>query len=244
MAKLIKLQVQAKTLAEARSKIQAQLPPAAAIIVERILGAMTVTATGESENIAYQEAEAQVPQGAEIIARQLLALPTVRTATASAFDTAVAQASIQGKLGAGEIVRSFRAIQEPKAGFLGFGRKVGNYQADIFRPAKTAVTYVTEPAVLAWVGDPRAKPMIEAMKSWYHKSAGGRTGGGICDDCNGKLSPGATYLRPGGYLCCETCTDTFLCAYVDWAEAARNLNSAVGPGVPADIQQLATKIWK
>jgi hypothetical protein len=203
-----------------------------------------VEATGESEDIAHREAEAQVPQGAEIIARQLLVSPAARTVKASAFRSAAALANIQARLRAGEMVRDVQTTQKPRAGFLTFGRKPGTYEAEVLRPAKSAVRYVSGPAtVVAWVGDPRAKPIIEAVKSWYHTSAGGRVSGGICDDCSGTLSPGATYLRPGGHLCCEACTDTFLCTYVDWTEAARNLNSAVGPGVPADIQGLAMEVW-
>ena len=206
MAKLTRLQAQAETLTEARNKVQAQLATGAVVVVERILGAKTATARGESGDIAYREAAAQVPQGGEIVARP------------------------------GETVGGLRTIQEPKTGSLGFGRKPGIYES--------TVTYVTSPTVIAWAGDPRAKPIVEALKSWYHKSAAGRVGHGICDDCNDTLSPGATYLRPGGYLCCEECTDTLLCAYVDWAEAAKNLNSVVGPGVPADIQRLAMEVWQ
>lgn len=86
----------------------------------------------------------------------------------------------------------------------------------------------------------RIQRVRTALKEWYRETAGGRVGGGICDDCNSSLKPGETYLRPGGHLCCESCTDALLNAdYIDWDQALENLNSCFGPGVPKRIQDAA-----
>lgn len=78
-----------------------------------------------------------------------------------------------------------------------------------------------------------------ALKAWYKECSKGQTGGGVCDDCMTDLIPGKTYLRPGGYLCCEKCTDTFLNAeYIEWDEALCNLNNYFGPGLPSKITSL------
>ena len=83
-------------------------------------------------------------------------------------------------------------------------------------------------------------PIASAVKSWYHESAAMQTGNGICDDCSSRLVAGKTYLRPGGYLCCERCTDNLL-STINWHEAVKNIDSYVGPGVPQDIKMLASR---
>ena len=82
------------------------------------------------------------------------------------------------------------------------------------------------------------EPIAVALKTWYRATADGRTGQGVCDDCNGYLAAGKTYFRPGGYLCCEGCTDA-LFGYVNWDRAIKDIDGYFGPGVPEDIKTLA-----
>ena len=83
----------------------------------------------------------------------------------------------------------------------------------------------------------RINEVKKNLKDWYRSNAKGKVGGGICDDCNGPLTSGKTYLRPGNYLTCESCADAFLDAdYIKWEDALKNLNSYFGPGIPETIQ--------
>ncbi|MDH4179044.1 MAG: hypothetical protein OEV33_00925, partial [Armatimonadota bacterium] len=242
MAMLTMLEVEGTTFEDARSKLQSQVGQDLVIVLEKLIGVESVIAIGQSEHEAYREAEAQVPKSAQIASRTLLEPPDSRVVLASASNSSTADADIRAKARPGETVRNFRVVDEPKPGFLGIGRKPGNYAADIHSPAKVAVGYVTKPAIHAWIGELRVKRLIAAVKDWYKESAGGQIGR-ACDDCNGKLVRGNTYLRPGNYLCCEPCTDTFLCSYVEWDKAVTNLNRAIGPGVPQHIQRLVDDLF-
>ena len=87
----------------------------------------------------------------------------------------------------------------------------------------------------------KVQQVKRALKEWDKENSSGQTGGGVCDDCNRALARGNTYLRPGGYLCCESCTDAFLNLPHDWEAALENLNRYFGPGIPGAILSIARR---
>ena len=94
-------------------------------------------------------------------------------------------------------------------------------------------------------GADRTKIVKLVLKEWYQACAGKRVGRGICDDCMRPLTTGNSYLRPGGYLCCEKCTDRFLGAeYINWSKAMYNLNSYFGPGLPQEVLDMNKKAYE
>jgi len=85
----------------------------------------------------------------------------------------------------------------------------------------------------------KAEMVKSALKKWYKKSAGQKIGGGICDSCNKQLIRGNSYLKPGGYLYCEKCTDNSLNAeYIKWDEVLKNLNGYFGSDIPQYIVEM------
>jgi putative transposase len=86
---------------------------------------------------------------------------------------------------------------------------------------------VTALAVKAWYRD--------RAISWWRSDDGRKTA--VCDDGGDQLQQGEGFLRPGGYLCCETHTDSLLCN-ADWKQAIENLQGYFGPGLPDDVTSL------
>ena len=75
-----------------------------------------------------------------------------------------------------------------------------------------------------------------AVKKWYRTNAEGRCG--ACEDCSFYMLRGEAYLRPGGHLCCERCTDELL-GMTNWTEALPDMDRYFGPGVPQNIVNMA-----
>jgi hypothetical protein len=93
-----------------------------------------------------------------------------------------------------------------------------------------------------------AREVALSLKSWYRERAkvwwqNSLLENAICDDRNEPLNYGEGYLRPGGYLSCERCTDRFF-SYVKLPEALNDIDTWFGPGVPPHIKELARKLTK
>jgi hypothetical protein len=238
MAKLVRIECEGNDLEAARAVAGQELPAAAVVVLERILadGApRAVRATDQTTDAAFSRAASQVPKSARVLSRQVANEPGSRMITVHAFDEDSAKSKANEETEEGESLASLRLVERPSSGFLGLGRKPGRYEALLDREACVVVSYASQAKVRCWVGDPRVKPVVEAMKAWYRSQAGPRQG--ICDDCNADLVSQA-FLRPGGYLCCEPCTDTVLGEYVDWDDAFKDIDRTLGPGVPASVKAL------
>lgn len=199
-----------------------------------------VKAMADTTEAAFVKAQSKIPINAKVLEKKELTVPKQKVITVEAFDEQGARSQAREQISSTAKVKSVKLVMAGKKGFLGIGKTPNQYEAELLDRAVVEITYKTKAKILAKIGSRKQQVKI-ALKEWYKKSSGGKVRGGICDDCNSSLEPGKTYLRPGGYLCCESCTDAFLNAdYIDWDQALKNLNRYFGPGIPKRIQDIAT----
>ena len=89
----------------------------------------------------------------------------------------------------------------------------------------------------------RYRALALAASEWWRRDAqawwsGSGRAKAACDDQGEPVGPGEGF-KTGRRLLCKRCAERRLAEHVDWAQAARDPDGWIGPGVPQDLKDLA-----
>ena len=149
------IEVEADTLEEARKQIKSRMPEGLNLISEEIISdgkPKTVKAIADTSEAAFAKAQAEIPAGASILAREEEIAPGQKVLTVEAFDEEMARAEAASQSGKTEIVKTIKLTTTGKPGFLGMGKKPNQYEAGIFQPSVVIITYKTMAKIAAKIG--------------------------------------------------------------------------------------------
>jgi hypothetical protein len=248
------IEVEADSLEEARRQVESQIPEGLHLLSEQVISdgnPKTIKATADTIDEAFTKAEKELPANATILEKKGLTAPERNIITVEGVDEhgAESNAHFAAKMKFNSaIVKSVRLVSTGKKSFLGIGVKPNQYEAELLLQATVEVTYKSKAKIYAKIGEKSVstEEIALALKGWYRNQArqwwqNNSRQSATCDDGNEMLRRGEGYLRPGGYLCCEQCTNNFLFKGVDWDKAILNLESYFGPGLPEHIKKLTTR---
>lgn len=147
------IEIEAESLEEARKQVESQLSDDEAVLEERIVaGGMpeTLEAVADTVSDAYKKAEQQMRSGARIEKKEVCTEPKLSSFELPGEDEQSARKLVS--LRHGQRVDSFTLKTPGQSGFLGFGKKRGVFQADIFQQAVVRVTFRSKVKVRYMLG--------------------------------------------------------------------------------------------
>jgi hypothetical protein len=115
----------------------------------------TIKAVAETTEAAFTKAQGDIPQNADDIETDVteITAPKQRVITIEAFDEQSARTLIKGKLAPNEITKGLKLVVPGTSGFLGFGKKPNQYEADVLQQAIVQITYKTKAKISAQIGE-------------------------------------------------------------------------------------------
>lgn len=185
------LEFEARSLAAARQQARAARP------AHRHVYAETVLADGEPQELraaaptvpeALKTARADVPVQARIMSHETLIEPADSTVEVSAIDEGHAEVSMRAGLDPTASVENVRVLSAGRRGFLGIGKELPVFAADVHQPAVVEVTF-----------EPGALIRVEIEDVPDHARCQ------VCGSVNGALSESGDY---GSFACSPRCALT------------------------------------
>lgn len=144
------VQVEAPTLEEALEKIatlaKEAFPDQKYTISNETISdgrPQKISAHARSIEAAEAELDAKLPSNAQIVARRIVAEPNTRQLAVDAFDSREAWKQAVSQIPSSSSVGQVVPRVQPKAGFLGLGRRIGRYDVAVHDEAKVEATYTT-----------------------------------------------------------------------------------------------------
>ncbi len=152
--------VEGATLAEAKQKVSETIPAGATAVTQKILcdGLTTSEFIAETGELAYRQAESHLPPGAVIANCNELSPADRQTLTILADDetSATGQAAAKALAWSKEFghLKAVRLIKPANKGFMGIGKSVGQYEADLVKWCKVKITYQAPARIEVSWGEP------------------------------------------------------------------------------------------
>jgi len=150
------IEVEADTLKEAKEQVKSKIPNGLHLISEKILSdgkPKTVKAIAETLEKAYVKAESEIPNNAHIIKKKELSAPKLEKISFESEDDSKAQIYIKKQVDKTTVVKELQLTIQGRKGFLGIGKKLNQYCADVLHQAVVKVTYKTNARICAQVGE-------------------------------------------------------------------------------------------
>jgi hypothetical protein len=144
------IEVEADSVEEARRLVESRMPDGHRAVSETIVvgdQSWTVRGIGETHEAAIETARSKIPAHAIIMAEAVLEDPDTWTITIDADSEALARAQAEAQLrrvDPGLETRNVKALSLKKPGrkgFLGIGRKLNRYSAEVISSAVVVVKY-------------------------------------------------------------------------------------------------------
>lgn len=149
------LHIEAESVADAKRQLRLRVPYDLQILelkVEADGAPQTATGTADTTEAALAKAREQVPQGATVVGHRELAAPSRRLLDIDAEDKRFARRFAKRGLASNETVQHVSQVVPGRKGFLGIGRRLPRYQAELFRPAIMEITYKENARISARIG--------------------------------------------------------------------------------------------
>ncbi|MDP8255055.1 MAG: hypothetical protein P9M14_04845 [Candidatus Alcyoniella australis] len=149
------IDVEANSLEEARQQIRAQIPEGLHLLSEKVLSdgnPKTIKADSETTEAAFAKVQSQIPGDANAITKKEITAPGPTSIIIKAFDEQNAKTQVEKQISNTAILKAIRLVASGKKGFLGFGKKPNQYEADIFQQAVVEVTYKQKARISAKIG--------------------------------------------------------------------------------------------
>lgn len=148
-------EVEAESLEEAKAQVKDRIPNGLTLISEKILHdgkSNTVKAIAETVENAYLKAESEIPNDAHIIKKKELTAPKVEEITFESEDDHKARIYAEKQLDGSALLKNLKLTFQGKKGFLGIGKKLNQYCAEILQQAIVEVTYKTKAKISVQAG--------------------------------------------------------------------------------------------
>lgn len=155
-----KRDISAASVQDARDKVSSDLPEGWVILSENVIyKAMTKTVRGaaNTRELAYENAKNQVPNDSTILSTNESSEAATDILHIQAFDKdkaiQKARKDAEDLLGPSAIVEELQELVPSKHGFLGIGRKSGQYDVKITRESVIEITFQTSTTVSFEIAD-------------------------------------------------------------------------------------------
>ena len=199
------IEVEATSLEEARTLLERKIPKGMELLSEQVLSdgmQNSLKGVADTMEAAFEQAQSNIPSGAEIIGKSEVAFPAEKRITIEAFDEENAMEKAKREVGNTASVRSADLIATGRKGFLGIGKKPNHYEVRFSQLAVVEVTFKEKARLRAAIG---RKPKCEKCgKSADYllpvqlmaADTGARSEDlEVCDKCFTELASGAEQMR-------------------------------------------------
>ena len=184
------VEVEGKSLEEARRNLKAMVPRGMRILKESVLSdgkPLTLEAIADTEDAALEDCQRQLPKGANIVTKKVCAKAGNRALTVQADSADDAKRMARQQAGASTVTKNATLAQEAKKGFFGIGRRTASYKVEVWNPCKVEITVTRETArIRATLG---AKPQARCDKCGGQFDKDELYPIQIMDASTGRLSP-------------------------------------------------------
>jgi hypothetical protein len=138
------LEIEGDTLEQAKERVKSQIPDGFHVLAQVVLrDERPTTAQGVADSIvaAFAEAEAKIPVGAVILERKEVTLPGRRSRIIEAADSFAANRQLRDQVQYQARILSIKLSAPGKRGFLGLGKRLSRYEAELDHKAVVEITY-------------------------------------------------------------------------------------------------------
>lgn len=152
-----RIDIEAPTLEEAKTRIRQQLPAGAAISSEEIVSegaAHSVDGTGETVDIAVATLKRRIPESATILTQEILQVPELCTVKIRANSAEEACQKALATASPGKRVYVVDRMQRGRRGLFGIGRTPHVYHVQLATEARVRLTYRENARIRADVAIP------------------------------------------------------------------------------------------
>lgn len=151
--KVQKVIIEAETLEEAKSQLEAKAKGIDILSMKIISDGkpQKVTGTADSIEAAYANAESKISDNAKIIEKNQLETPNSIVVVVEAFTEQEAKALAQREIKSKRIT-AIKLKAAGKKGFMGMGKAPNQYEITEFQPAIGEITYQTKAIISAKIG--------------------------------------------------------------------------------------------
>lgn len=138
------LEIEADSLKAAWAEAEIKIPASFKLVSEEVLSdGKRKNAEGVADTVeeAFKEARKKVPADAEILGEKERILPSKNILETQALDEETARSQMKKEIHKTGRIDNIRLKTPARKGFLGIGKKLNTYEAEVFQPAVVAVGY-------------------------------------------------------------------------------------------------------
>ncbi|MCD4825941.1 MAG: hypothetical protein K8S55_15220 [Phycisphaerae bacterium] len=148
------IEAEANLLDEAKKQVRSQIPEDCLVVSETVVSdgsPKTLKATADTIDAAFSEAQKKLPEEAIVVVKKEVITPVARVIPIEAIDDHSALGLARRNLGDTATVKGVTLTKPGKKGFLGIGKTLNGYEAQVFQPAVVEIIYRKKAKVRAEV---------------------------------------------------------------------------------------------
>ena len=182
------LNIESDTLEQGKRRVRDQIPAGLHLLTEKVVSVgelKTVTATGNTVEVALRQARGEVPSDATVLEAKIIAEPGEVVVRCDAFSEEEAQAAIKKTVQAGAKVGAVRLVASGKRGLFGIGKSPNQYEADVVQAAVVELNHKAKAKIEARVGEWPKTDLASKAERWEPSPPG------TCDICSESIVSGS-----------------------------------------------------